>query len=566
MNSVLKDQVVDAAATIIFGNEGSYASVNANDNGALSVGKVQWHGNRALSLLKKIVNETGQTTATTILGATLWEEITTASDWSKRTVSADEKNRISKLLGTTEGKAVQDEQAEEDVKTYVEHGVNLGIEDPQSLVYFADIENQGGAGASSRVGKAAAAKAGGAARVTLAILHAAALADSVMGRYTTRRNSTYNAAKKLFQTENKNENKGGNNMISNCGHDERSKYTGGTAGDQTGTEWQIINWYSRPWKCVLRHPDAKVREKIAELAEKAAKNNLCGYDQGQRYTYWEHLKASNYDPAQITIACEADCSSGVAANVKAVGYLLGIEKLKKVSIYLYTGNMRSGLKSAGFTVLTEAKYLNSPDYLMRGDIILNDDCHVATNLTNGSKAGSGSTSSGGSGSASSGEQTYTVKKGDTLSGIAAKYGTTYQKLASYNGIANPNNISVGQVIKIPGSGSKPSGGSGSASSGEQTYTVKKGDTLSGIAAKYGTTYQKLASYNGIANPNNISVGQVIKIPGSGTRTYTVQKGDSLWAIAEKQLGDGSRYNEIKTLNGMKRDTIHAGQVLKLPNA
>ena len=96
--------------------------------------------------------------------------------------------------------------------------------------------------------------------------------------------------------------------------------------------------------------------------------------------------------------------------------------------------------------------------------------------------------------------------------------------------------------------------------------MKKGDTLSGIAAKYGTTYQKLASYNGIANPNNISVGQVIKIPGSGTRTYTVKSGDSLWAIAEKQLGDGTRYNEIKTLNGLKNDTIHAGQVLKLPNA
>ena len=566
MNSALKSEVVAAAAAIIFGNEGNYTSINADDNGALSVGKVQWHGNRALSLLKEIIEETGQTTATTILGADLWKEIKESSDWTRRTVNTDEKNRIAKILGTTAGKAVQDEQAEKDITEYVEHGIKIGIEDPQSLVYFADLENQGGEGASGRVGKTAEAKAGGAARVTLAILHAAALADSVMGRYTTRRNSTYNAAKKLFQTENKNENKGGNNMISNCGHDERSKYTGGTAGDQTGTEWQIINWYPRPWKCVLRHPDAKVREKIAELAEKAAKNNLCGYDQGQRYTYWEHLKASNYDPAQITIACEADCSSGVAANVKAVGYLLGIEKLKKVSIYLYTGNMRSGLKSAGFTVLTEAKYLNSPDYLIRGDIILNDDCHVATNLTNGSKAGSGSTTSGGSGNTSSGEQTYTVKKGDTLSGIAAKYGTTYQKLASYNGIANPNSITVGQVIRIPGSGSTTSGGSGNTSSGEQTYTVKKGDTLSGIAAKYGTTYQKLASYNRIANPNNISVGQVIKIPGSGTRTYIVKSGDSLWAIAEKQLGDGTRYNEIKTLNGLKNDTIHAGQVLKLPNA
>ena len=52
---------------------------------------------------------------------------------------------------------------------------------------------------------------------------------------------------------------------------------------------------------------------------------------------------------------------------------------------------------------------------------------------------------------------------------------------------------------------------------------------------------------------------------AATRTYTVRKGDSLWAIAAKQLGDGNRYKEIKNLNGLTSDTIHAGQVLKLPN-
>lgn len=102
------------------------------------------------------------------------------------------------------------------------------------------------------------------------------------------------------------------------------------------------------------------------------------------------------------------------------------------------------------------------------------------------------------------ETVYVVKSGDTLSEIAAKYGTTYQKLAQYNGIANPNIINVGQMIKIPGV----------AATAETVYVVKSGDTLSEIAAKYGTTYQKLAQYNGIANPNIISVGQKIKIPGT----------------------------------------------------
>jgi len=51
----------------------------------------------------------------------------------------------------------------------------------------------------------------------------------------------------------------------------------------------------------------------------------------------------------------------------------------------------------------------------------------------------------------------------------------------------------------------------------KTYTVKKGDTLSGIAKRYGLTYQKLASCNGIKDPNAIRIGQVIRIPGSGTK-------------------------------------------------
>ena len=175
-------------------------------------------------------------------------------------------------------------------------------------------------------------------------------------------------------------------MISNCGHDENGRYSGGKAGDQTGTEWRVINWYNRPWKCVLRHPNADVRAMIASMAKAAANNNLIGYDQSQRGTFWTNLADSNYDPAQITVACEADCSSGVAAIVKGAGYRLGIDALKKVSTACYTGNLRAALKAAGFEVLTENKYLTSDAYLFAGDILLNDNAHVATNLTTGSKA------------------------------------------------------------------------------------------------------------------------------------------------------------------------------------
>ncbi len=102
------------------------------------------------------------------------------------------------------------------------------------------------------------------------------------------------------------------------------------------------------------------------------------------------------------------------------------------------------------------------------------------------------------------EINYVVKKNDTLSGIASKYGTTYQKLASYNNISNPNKIYPGQIIKIPGNNSiNPT-----------TYIVKKNDTLSGIASKYGTTWQKLYEKNKSvigSNPNKIYPGQVLTI-------------------------------------------------------
>lgn len=176
------------------------------------------------------------------------------------------------------------------------------------------------------------------------------------------------------------------NQVSNSGMDERGGYAGGVAGDQSGREWQIRGWYSYPWKCVLRHPKKEVREKIAELHIKAAKNNNIGYDQYQRGTYWTQLQKVGYDPSKITVKCESDCSGGVIANTKATGYLLNISALKNLGAS-YTGNMRTGFKNAGFTVLTESKYLTSSAYLVPGDILLSDGHHTCVNLGIGSKTG-----------------------------------------------------------------------------------------------------------------------------------------------------------------------------------
>ncbi|OIK90023.1 LysM peptidoglycan-binding domain-containing protein, partial [Oenococcus oeni] len=91
---------------------------------------------------------------------------------------------------------------------------------------------------------------------------------------------------------------------------------------------------------------------------------------------------------------------------------------------------------------------------------------------------------------------YTVQSGDTLGGIAAKYGTTYQKLASLNGIGSPYLIIPGEKLKVSGSVSYSSA---------SYYKVASGDTLSAIASKYGTSVSKLVSLNGLKNANYIYV-------------------------------------------------------------
>ena len=172
--------------------------------------------------------------------------------------------------------------------------------------------------------------------------------------------------------------------ISNSGSDENGAYSGGQAGDQTGKEWRMRDWYNRPWSCVLRYPDQKVALKIAQLAIDAALNDKVGYDQSQNRTYLAQLKAAGWEPSKITVACEADCSAGVCANVTAAGHLLGIPALQNHT-GTYTGNMRSALTKAGFQLLTDSKYLTGGDYLLPGDILLNDGHHTATNVTIGTK-------------------------------------------------------------------------------------------------------------------------------------------------------------------------------------
>lgn len=182
-------EIVAAALDVIGYHEGTYDSVNANDAGALSIGKLQWHASRALALMRDIV-ERDPDAALEILGTSLYNEIlTTESSWSYRTLSSSEKERFAKLLATEVSIAVQDETAEADIGSYVLHGLSLQINSNAALVYYCDIENQYGQGGANNLVKKVKAYLEKDTIDSLREFHEALL--EVTANYHSRRNATY---------------------------------------------------------------------------------------------------------------------------------------------------------------------------------------------------------------------------------------------------------------------------------------------------------------------------------------------------------------------------------------
>lgn len=151
---------------------------------------------------------------------------------------------------------------------------------------------------------------------------------------------------------------------------------------------------------------------------------------------------------------------------------------------------------------------------------------------------------------------YTVKSGDNLYSIANRYGISVSAIQRLNNLTS-NNLSIGQVLKIPSS-------SNTSSTNTNTYTVKRGDSLYSISRTYNTTVSELQRLNNLTS-NSLSIGQVLRIPSgsnipSTSNTYIVKSGDNLYSIARRF---NTTVDSIKRKNNLTSNILTIGQKLNI---
>jgi cell wall-associated NlpC family hydrolase len=228
--------------------------------------------------------------------------------------------------------------------------------------------------------------------------------------------------------------------------------------------------------------------------------------------------------------------------------------------------------------------LDNPDLLSIGQTLL---------IPGSSNVG---TWSSGSGQAAGRGSTYTVVEGDTLWGIALQFGTTTAALVDANSLDNPDSLTIGTVLNIPGDATPPpppqptpaavllsAHSSTRPPAGATSYTVQAGDTLFKIGRLFGVSAASLAQSNSLDDPNRLSIGMVLKLPGGSTlqtplpapdsgaapaatssqpHQHIVRIGETLREIAAQEKVD---LGVLIDLNHMDNpETIRVGQVVLIP--
>ena len=176
-----------------------------------------------------------------------------------------------------------------------------------------------------------------------------------------------------------------------------------------------------------------------------------------------------------------------------------------------------------------------------------------------------------------GAASITVKAGDTISGLADRYGVSVKSLMKANGIQNSNHVEVGQTLRLP------SGARGVVSAGKGRHTVRGGDTLGGIAARYRVSERDLIAINSLPSADHVEVGQTLKLPTSAVlpkpkpvakakptpikanpnaTAHTVARGQTLTQIARAYEVPVASLIDLNTINDPNKVTIGTKLMLR----
>ncbi len=458
----------------------SEAYSNSSSEKAITIGAGQWYATEARELLKRI-READRVLWDSIDIAGIGGDIDTA-DWTSYNIAvgSEKASCIVRIIDSEKGHKCQDDLMNEQMEKYVQEAEALGVVSSDAQCMCANFRHQGGYRAMQRViGKTARP-------YTLDNLYAACQTDTgnQVGVYKTRQRFVYESLKKYMPSETERNDAGKTaQSVLNVMRDWLDY------NEANGKFKEIIDLYNSarplPRGYAVKYTDEWCDVTVSAAGIKAGCSELIGRECGceehvklfKKMGIWNEDGTVRPEPGWVIVYNWNDTTQPNDGYSDHIGY---VEEVNGDIITCIEGNKGEAVGRRyipiGYGCIRGygmPKYFESPDEAVGQDNRKPD-------------------------------QTYTVKKGDTLSEIAAQYKITCQLLADYNCISNPDKITIGQVIKIPGDVN--------LSPSFITYKVQRGDTLSEIAKKHGTTYQKLAAYNNISDPDKIIAGREIKIP------------------------------------------------------
>ncbi len=224
--------------------------------------------------------------------------------------------------------------------------------------------------------------------------------------------------------------------IGHAARDERGKYKGGAAGDQTGKEVFRTTWSydsnksgARNWRYLFRAKDQKKAKKMAAAMLAACKNDHIGYDQknGDKYSCYKQAEKVNFEISKISVNCEAHCASLMSVCINAAGI--------DVTMKLGTPNMVEKLKATGqFEIITDKSYISKDTNLKPGDILLSGK-HTAMVLDSpypGTKAPAASSTKANTTTAKATTAKKTTAKSLKGDGSKGNYKAGYEYVLKYN--------------------------------------------------------------------------------------------------------------------------------------